>query len=171
MSQGKVFLIDDDPTILQLYSKALENAGFKVATTSQVIGTVNKINEFSPDVILLDVMMPALQGDKIVKILKDSVRSQPTVVLLSNKSEDELHKLTRECGADDSSPKCPARSPWSAKSTNTYSAKKPGQLENHGPLMCGRTGIRDSANPEWKTNALLSVVVWAAGLQTEDSGE
>lgn len=101
MGEGKVFIIDDDPSLLQLYSKALENAGFKVGTTTQVIGTVNRINEFSPDVILLDVMMPAVQGDKIVKILKQSVRSQPMVVLLSNKSEDELKRLQTESGADD----------------------------------------------------------------------
>jgi two-component system phosphate regulon response regulator PhoB len=101
MSEGKVFIIDDDPSLLQLYSKALENAGFQVSSTTQVIGTVNRINEFSPDVILLDVMMPAVQGDKIVKILKQSVRSQPMVVLLSNKGEDELRQLQQECGADD----------------------------------------------------------------------
>ena len=101
MSEGKVFLIDDDPATLQLYTKALENAGFQVYATSQVIGTVNKINEFSPDVILLDVMMPALAGDKIVKILRQSVRSQPTIILLSNKGEEELNKIAKECGADD----------------------------------------------------------------------
>jgi len=101
MSEGKVFLIDDDPATLQLYTRALENAGFSVDSTSQVIGTVNKINNFSPDVILIDVMMPALAGDKVVKILKQSVRSQPCIILLSNKGEDELRSLTQECGADD----------------------------------------------------------------------
>jgi DNA-binding response OmpR family regulator len=101
MNAGKIFLIDDDPTTLQLYTKALENAGFKVTATKEVIGTVNKINDFSPDVILLDVMMPALSGNKIVKILRESVRSQPDIILLSNKGEDELKKIAKECGADD----------------------------------------------------------------------
>jgi DNA-binding response OmpR family regulator len=101
MNEGKVFLIDDDPATLQLYTRALENAGFMVDSTSQVIGTVSKINTFSPDIILLDVMMPALGGDKVVKILKSSVRSQPSIILLSNKSEDELRSLSKECGADD----------------------------------------------------------------------
>ena len=126
MSEGKVLIIDDDPTLLQLYSKALENAGFKVSSTSQVIGTMNKINEFSPDVILLDVMMPAVQGDKIVKILKQSVRSQPTVVLLSNKSEDELKRLQQECGADDYITKMSG--PFSViKKVNEYIFRKKGQ--------------------------------------------
>jgi DNA-binding response OmpR family regulator len=70
-----------------------------------VIGTTSQINEFAPDIILLDVMMPAVSGDKIVNILKQSIRSQPVVILLSNKGEDELKKLMNECGADDYVPK------------------------------------------------------------------
>ena len=114
MKEGRVFLIDDDPSTLQLYSRALENAGLTVQSTSQVIGTVSKINDFAPDIILIDVMMPALAGDKVVKILKSSVRSNPTIILLSNKGEDELRKLAKDCGADDfitkmSGPNCVLR--------------------------------------------------------------
>jgi DNA-binding response OmpR family regulator len=126
MSEGKVFLIDDDPTTLQLYSKALENAGFTVLASSQVIGMVSNINEFSPDVILLDVMMPALAGDKVVKILRQSVRSQPTIVLLSNKDEKELAKIARECGADDFIPKI--QGPFSVvRKINEHIFRKKGQ--------------------------------------------
>jgi len=101
MSEGKVFLIDDDPVARQLYTRALEKAGFSVMGTDRVIGTTSTINEFSPDIILLDVMMPAISGDKMVKILKQSIRSGPIIILVSNKSEDELKKLKEECGADD----------------------------------------------------------------------
>lgn len=105
MNEGKIFLIDDDPVARQLYTRALEKAGFAVMGTDRVIGTITQINEFAPDIILLDVMMPALSGDKIVKILKEGIRSNPVIILLSNKSEDELRKLKEECGADDYLPK------------------------------------------------------------------
>jgi len=101
MNEGKVFIIDDDPVSTQLFSTALKKAGFIVESTTQVIGTTAIINKFSPDIILLDVMMPALSGEKMVQILKEGVRSQPTVILLSNKNEDELKKLVQESGADD----------------------------------------------------------------------
>ena len=101
MSEGKIFLIDDDPVARQLYTRALEKAGFSVMGTDRVIGTTSTINEFSPDIILLDVMMPAISGDKMVKILKQSIRSGPIIILVSNKSEDELRKLKEECAADD----------------------------------------------------------------------
>ena len=105
MGEGKVFLIDDDPISLKLFSQFLEKAGFEVNTTQRVIGTIGEINRFAPDVILVDVMLPALSGDKIVKILRESISSQPVIILLSNKSEDELKRLTQECGADDYIPK------------------------------------------------------------------
>jgi len=101
MSKGRVFLIDDDPVARQLFTHALEKSGFTVSGTDQVIGTTSQINEFAPDIILLDVMMPALSGDKIVSILRNAIRSQPVIILLSNKNEDELQKLKNECGADD----------------------------------------------------------------------
>ncbi len=105
MGEGKVFLIDDDPISLKLFSQSLEKAGFEVNTTQRVIGTVGEINQFAPDIILVDVMLPALSGDKIVKILRESINSQPVIILISNKSEDELKRLTQECGADDYIPK------------------------------------------------------------------
>jgi len=101
MSEGKVFIIDDDPVSVQLFTTALQRAGFIVESTTQVIGTTAIINKFSPDIVLLDVMMPALSGEKLVQILKQGVRSQPVVILLSNKNEDELKKLVQGSGADD----------------------------------------------------------------------
>lgn len=105
MTQGKIYLIDDDPVARQLYSRALQKAGFIVAETDRVIGTTGQINEFAPDIILLDIMMPALSGDRMVKILKDAIHSNPLIILLSNKSEDELKKLKDASGADDYVPK------------------------------------------------------------------
>lgn len=97
----KILVIDDDPVARNLYTNALQKAGFEAIGTERVIGITPQINEFAPDIILLDVMMPAVSGDKIVNILKQSIRSNPAIILLSNKSEDELKKLMTECGADD----------------------------------------------------------------------
>ena len=102
--KGKVLLIDDDQAILQILSRALQEAGFETSISSQAIGTTNRVKEFAPDVIIMDVMMPALAGNKLVKLLKDTmdtITNQPIMILVSNKHEDELKKLAQECGADD----------------------------------------------------------------------
>jgi len=99
--KGKVFMVDDDPATLRLFTRVLEDAGFEVLASSEAIGTTNRAKSFAPDVILLDVMMPALAGHKIISVLKKNVPSQPVIVLFSNKDEDELKKLAQESGADD----------------------------------------------------------------------
>ena len=101
MSKGKIFVIDDDANALRLAQRALEKAGYEVATTSHVIGTTTAINEFAPDVILLDVMMPALTGDKFLRLLRQGVKSKPNIILLSNKSDDELREIAGKILADD----------------------------------------------------------------------
>jgi len=98
--KGKIFLIDDDQAALDLFTKALEKEGFEVLASSEPIGTTNRAKAFAPDVILLDVMMPALPGDRIVKLMKDKMPSQPQIILFSNKGEDELKAIAKECGAD-----------------------------------------------------------------------
>ena len=99
--KSKILLVDDDDAALKLFGRALEDAGFEVLASSQSIGTTNRAKDFEPDVILLDVMMPALAGNKMVKLLQENVPRQPTIILLSNKEEDELKKICQECGADD----------------------------------------------------------------------
>jgi DNA-binding response OmpR family regulator len=99
--RDKIFLVDDDPVTLKLFQTALEKAGFEVLASSEAIGTTNRAKEFAPQVILMDVMMPTLPGNKIVEILKNKLPSRPFVIMYSNKDEDELKKIADECGADD----------------------------------------------------------------------
>ena len=97
----KILIVDDDENTLKLYERALDKAGFEVKTSSQAIGTTNKAKEFCPEIIILDVMMPALSGQNLIEILKKNVPGNPLIILLSNKSEDELKKIAQEFHADD----------------------------------------------------------------------
>ncbi len=101
MSQGKVFIIDDDENALNLARRILEKSDYEVVTTTQVIGSTAAINSFKPDVILVDLMMPALSGERMVELLQKGLHYKPKIILFSNKSEDELRKVAKETGADD----------------------------------------------------------------------
>jgi two-component system, OmpR family, alkaline phosphatase synthesis response regulator PhoP len=98
---AKIFLVDDDVATLKLFKNALEKAGFEVLASSEAIGTTNRAKEFAPQIVIMDVMMPVLPGNKIVKMLKEKVPDNPFIILYSNKDEDELKKIAEECGADD----------------------------------------------------------------------
>jgi len=97
----RVFVLDDDEGLLLATKRTLEQSGFEVKVSNRPIGATKDIQEFSPHVLLLDVMMPALKGTKIVGILRKSMNPSPVIILYSNKASDELRELAIECGAND----------------------------------------------------------------------
>jgi two-component system, OmpR family, response regulator len=96
----KVFVLDDDENSCDLARQVLTKAGYMVAAQTRAIGATNAIRTFMPDLILLDVMMPALSGDNLVEIIKKTVKPNPKIIFYSNKSAAELRILCEETGAD-----------------------------------------------------------------------
>lgn len=98
----RVLVVDDSEIVLDMASEALVQNGYEVLTAcsareaDQFIYCVDR-----PDVIIIDVMMPALDGDRKTRMLKDdSATRLIPVLLLSSKSERELVQLVIESGAD-----------------------------------------------------------------------
>jgi DNA-binding response OmpR family regulator len=97
----KVLIIDDDELGARTAARALRTRGYEALITTSPIGFSRLLNEEKPDLVLVDVKMPALSGDSLVQIIK----SQPDVhrcplVLWSSKHPDELERLVKTSGAD-----------------------------------------------------------------------
>src|SRR5688572_23146085 len=58
----RILIVDDDPTIVQLLSDVLTDAGYEVAAATQSLRAFDRAKEFGPDLILMDIMMPYLDG-------------------------------------------------------------------------------------------------------------
>jgi len=99
MSQ-KVFILDDDENACQLAEMVLKKAGYEVSTLTKAIGASNAIRNFGPDLLLLDVMMPALSGDNLVEIINKTVKPRPKIIFYSNKSAQDLRELVEQTGVD-----------------------------------------------------------------------
>jgi len=100
MSEGKVLVVDDNEIVLELVRMHLEDKGFEVATAQSAFRLPQAIREAQPDVILLDVKMPALRGDMAARILKERTFSKHIpVVLFSDLDDRELTALVEETGA------------------------------------------------------------------------
>ena len=99
MKKPLIMVVDDCAMTLDVTRIQLEEAGFEVITRSMPIGTTAEIFRMKPDCVLLDVSMPGLTGDKIVKIVRES-DMETKIVLFSAKESNELRELSRECGAD-----------------------------------------------------------------------
>lgn len=99
-TEAKLLVVDDEPTIVELLSMSLKYAGFEVATATNGREAVEVTRTFRPDVVLLDVMLPDLDGFGVIQRLRGEGAKVPVIFLTARDAqEDKLTGLT--IGADD----------------------------------------------------------------------
>jgi len=88
---AKILVVDDDPEIREAISLILEANGYKVVTAQDGIDGLNKLKEDKPDLMILDLLMPRLDGFGVCKELKDprwAKYSRIPIIILSSIRED-----------------------------------------------------------------------------------
>ncbi len=102
MSRERILLVDDEEDILNLVKYNLEREGFKVETVTTGEAAVRAARENVPDLILLDLMLPGMDGFDVCRILKNDKNVMKTpIVMLTAKGEDSDIVAGLELGADD----------------------------------------------------------------------
>lgn len=97
-----ILLVDDEPDILDFLSYNIRKEGYKVFTASNGEEGVKLTQQLSPSLILLDVMMPKMDGIETCQIIrKDLNITQPLIAFLTSRSEDYAQIAGFEAGADD----------------------------------------------------------------------
>jgi two-component system, OmpR family, response regulator len=97
----RVLIVDDSTQQLDLTARQLRLSGFEVATTPSSFGVSNLIRNFAPDVVLLDVEIPALSGDRLLEIARRHAPTGTRFVLFSACDAGKLRNLAKQSGADD----------------------------------------------------------------------
>ena len=102
MAKGKILVVDDEIYIVHILDFSLGMEGYEVLTALDGEQAVEKARAEHPDLIVLDIMMPKLDGYETCKILKagDDTKNIP-VILLSAKGRNVDQKIGFEVGADD----------------------------------------------------------------------
>ncbi len=99
--KGKILLVDDEPSIVKMVGKRLEVEGYQVLVAMDGQDGLRKAQTEAPDLIILDLMLPKLNGYEVCTMIKQDARYQKTPVLMfSAKAQEKDEKLGRECGAD-----------------------------------------------------------------------
>lgn len=99
-SNLKILIIDDEPAVLEMYKIKLEMEGFKVLTASDGQIGIELAKRERPAVILLDIIMPKLNGLDVLKILKgDNATKGIHVFLLTNLPEESGKEVGTGLGA------------------------------------------------------------------------
>jgi DNA-binding response OmpR family regulator len=101
MTKKKIHLIEDDPLLSRMYERlfTIHDFDFMVDLDSQV--GLERVKTEKPDLVLLDIMMPNLNGLEVLKLLKsdDATKAIP-VVMITNVEDDDTQKQAEELGAD-----------------------------------------------------------------------
>ena len=98
----RILVVDDEPDAVELVAFNLKGAGFDVITAEDGEGALQKARNFAPDLVVLDVMLPAVDGLEVCKILRrDPATSGLPIVMLTAKAGEIDRVLGLELGADD----------------------------------------------------------------------
>jgi two-component system OmpR family response regulator len=98
--EARLLVVDDEPNIVELLSMSLRYAGFEVATASNGRDAVTQASRFRPDLVLLDVMLPDIDGFSVVRRLRGEGTRVPVLFLTArDATEDKITGLT--LGGDD----------------------------------------------------------------------
>jgi DNA-binding response OmpR family regulator len=101
VSRGKILIVDDSAVVLEATGLALEEAGFEVVAIDNPLSVAHTVRRESPDVILIDVEMPAVSGDFVAQIVRSrGVTTGAPVLLHSDLPEEELQRRVAKCGAN-----------------------------------------------------------------------
>ena len=95
----EVLVVDDDPSISQLEQVYLKNDGYEVRAAADGLAAVEAFRKQPPDLILLDVMLPGLDGYEVLKMIRKS--SSIPVIMVTARGETFDKVLCLELGADD----------------------------------------------------------------------
>jgi DNA-binding response OmpR family regulator len=100
-SKRKVLVVDDEPSIAKILRKQLEVAGFEVNVGVDGEDGLAKVREWRPELVLLDVMLPKINGHDVCKMLKaDPELKGIPVIMLTAKTQRQDQDLAQQQGAD-----------------------------------------------------------------------
>ena len=101
-TKKKILLVEDDETLADVYQQRLELEGFEVQHTSNGEDALVAATKFQPDLILLDVMMPKLNGFDVLDILRNTPATRNVhIIMLTALSQPKDAERAKELGADD----------------------------------------------------------------------
>src|SRR5207247_11409786 len=98
----RVLIVDDDPDILRLVSYNLTQAGFDVATATTGRRALESVQKRQPDLIILDLMLPDIDGMEVCRTLRQRDNSRRIPIVMLTARSDEIDRVIGfELGADD----------------------------------------------------------------------
>jgi DNA-binding response OmpR family regulator len=98
----RILAVDDEPHILKLVAFSLKSGGYEVLEATDGLSAISVVQAEQPDLVLMDVMMPTLDGYEACRRLKaDPATADIPVIMLTAKTQSTEHKTGYDVGAAD----------------------------------------------------------------------
>lgn len=99
---GRVLVVDDDPANVQIVTSVLSVSGFLVDSALDGRQAIPRMEDFNPDAVLLDLMMPGRDGFELCRLMRVNPRfSNTSVVMVTGLQDMDARQRGLECGATD----------------------------------------------------------------------
>ena len=99
--RGSVLVVDDEPTIAEVVARYLDRAGYEARIAGDGPQALELAGAQRPDLVVLDLMLPGMDGLEVMRRLRDSARDRVAVILLTAKGEESDRVIGLRLGADD----------------------------------------------------------------------
>ena len=97
-----ILLVDDEPDIIEILRYNLTHEGYNVITSKDGQSAINKTEKYHPHLIIMDVMMPNMDGIEACSIIRKNPKFNDTIIMfLTARGEDYSHVAAYDAGADD----------------------------------------------------------------------
>lgn len=98
---NKILLIEDELDLVDVTKMRLKNSGYEVLSVPTAEEAFTLLEKHTPDLILLDLLLPGMQGEEFCKTLKSDEKLKAIPVILFTASASDLPKVVKKVGADD----------------------------------------------------------------------
>ena len=99
--RGSVLVVDDEPTIGEVVSAYLQRAGYETRVAADGLAALEAVAERSPDLIVLDLMLPGLDGLEVMRRVRERPDRRSAIILLTAKGAEADRVIGLRLGADD----------------------------------------------------------------------
>ena len=96
---AKIVIVEDEPAIAEMYRFKLQQAGYEVRFALNGEDGLALVKDFQPDLVLLDLMMPKMSGEEMLRRLRSTSWGKDIkVIILTNVTDDEINKALEPLG-------------------------------------------------------------------------
>ena len=143
IEKSKILLVDDEEDILEFLSYNLKKEGFRIDTANNGISALKKLEKSKPDLIILDVMMPEMDGIEVCEKIREQDNFDDVLILFLTARSEEYSELAGfSAGADDYITK-PIKPKLLVSRVNAI-LKRKRKKKNDGPIEIGEIQINKS---------------------------